>query len=102
MIFFVTLTHIHDPIHRQLIDDFDGDEKRIWCFARYSARVNIYNLSLNLIHFLVPFSINVICTLLMIIKLARHRFNSHTVTPFGENLQMKYADRNIHCRHILC
>jgi hypothetical protein len=38
-IFLLTiLTHIHDPIHRKLID-----EHRIWCFVEYSSSVNTYN-----------------------------------------------------------
>jgi hypothetical protein len=40
---FTIITHIHDPIHRKLIDDFDIDEKRIWCFIKYSSSINICN-----------------------------------------------------------
>jgi len=44
IVFVVTmLTHLHDPLHRQLIDDIDIDEKRIWCFVRYSFSIEIYN-----------------------------------------------------------
>lgn len=84
----ITLTHIHDPIHRQLIDDYDGDEKRTWCFARYSSAVNNYNLFLNLFHFFVPFSINLICTIHLIIKRAQSRFALQTTETFRENLQL--------------
>ena len=37
-----TLTHIHDPIHRQLIHHLDGDQPRIWCFTNYSSSFIIY------------------------------------------------------------
>ena len=37
------LTHLHDPLHHQLIDDFDIDEHRIWCFVEFSSSLNIYN-----------------------------------------------------------
>jgi hypothetical protein len=37
------LTYIHDPIHRQLIDDIDINEKRLWCFVKYSSSIEIYD-----------------------------------------------------------
>ena len=68
IVFILTIiTHIHDPLHRHLIDDFDIDEKRIWCFVRYSSSLNIYNSFITLFHFLVPFSINFISALWIII-----------------------------------
>jgi hypothetical protein len=52
----IILSHIHDPIHRHLIDD----QLRIWCFVRYSSSMNIYNSSITLIYFLGPFSIHLV------------------------------------------
>jgi hypothetical protein len=31
---FTIVTHIHDLIYRELIEDIDIDEKRIWCFIK--------------------------------------------------------------------
>ncbi|CAF2718493.1 unnamed protein product [Rotaria sp. Silwood2] len=31
VVIITILSHIHDPIHRQVIDDLDGDQQRIWC-----------------------------------------------------------------------
>ncbi|CAF1466529.1 unnamed protein product [Adineta steineri] len=39
----IILTHVHDPIHRHLIDDIDIDEQRIWCVVQYSSSTNIFN-----------------------------------------------------------
>ncbi|CAF1125341.1 unnamed protein product [Adineta steineri] len=39
----IMLTHVHDPIHRRLIDDIDIDEQRIWCVVQYSSSIHIYN-----------------------------------------------------------
>jgi len=73
-IFLLTIiTQIHDPIYRQLIDDSDADEKRIWCFVQYSHSVRSYNIFITLFHFLVPFSIHLITALRIIKKIALRR-----------------------------
>ncbi|CAF3318798.1 unnamed protein product [Rotaria sp. Silwood2] len=89
----VTSTHIHDPIHRKLVEDLDGDEKRLWCLVRYSSIVNIYDLSVTLFHFLVPLSINLISTIVIIIKLARKRFYLQPQLSFQEHIRKEI------CRH---
>ncbi|CAF1178378.1 unnamed protein product [Adineta steineri] len=70
---FTILTHIHEPIRRELIEDFDIDDYRIWCFVRYSSSVRKYNSFITLFHFLAPFSINIISALCIIITLAYRR-----------------------------
>lgn len=75
IIFISTITQIHDPIHRQLIDDEDEDETRTLCLVEYSSSVRMYNIFITLFHFLMPFSINVITALLMIKKISHRRVN---------------------------
>ncbi|CAF0732950.1 unnamed protein product [Adineta steineri] len=97
-VFILTiLTHIHDPIHRELIDDIDIDEHRIWCFVRYSSSVNIYNSFITLFHFLIPFSINIISALWMIISLASTRTNVQRDRSFQQHLQQQVKEH----RHLL-
>jgi hypothetical protein len=43
--------YTHDLIYRELIEDIDIDEKRIWCFIKYSSSMNIYNSFISLLHF---------------------------------------------------
>ncbi|UJR06788.1 hypothetical protein I4U23_011075 [Adineta vaga] len=69
----VTSTHMHEALYRQLIDDFDIDEHRIWCFVRYSSLIQKYNSFITLFHFLTPFSINIISSYWMITQLAYRR-----------------------------
>ena len=69
----IILSLIHDPIYRNLIDDLDGDQLRIWCFIRYSSSINIYNSSITLIHFLGPFSVHWISALVIIKIVVRNR-----------------------------
>lgn len=74
LITFVSL--IPDPIHRRLIDDFE--EKRIWCIMKYSYdTLEIYNSIINIFHFFLPFSINIISSLIIIITIAGNRSVPH-------------------------
>ncbi|CAF1403365.1 unnamed protein product [Adineta ricciae] len=64
-------TTIHDPISRRLVDDDDGRDQRIWCIVEYSSLLQIFNSFFYLFHFLMPFMINVISALILIIKLSQ-------------------------------
>lgn len=80
------LSHIHDPIHRQIIDDLDGDEKRVWCFVQYSPSMNIYNLAITLIHFIGPLLTNLISAILIVKYLVRNRSTVRSTASFKEEL----------------
>jgi hypothetical protein len=67
----IILSYIHDPISRQLFDD--EDEQRIWCIVKYSPKLRIYDTFINLFHFLMPFIINFLSALIIIIQLFRIR-----------------------------
>ena len=79
IIFILTLlmliTNIHDPIHRRLLDDGNDydDEKRIWCIISYSSGLQIYNTFLNMFHFFIPFILNIISAVIIIVMTARQR-----------------------------
>ncbi len=92
IVFIVTIIiHIHDPLHRQLIDDIDIDEKRIWCFVRYSSSIEIYNSFITLFHFLVPFLINVLSALLIIRNISRNRATVRPEQPFQQHRQLLFG-----------
>ncbi len=87
---FRALTYVHDPIHRHLIDDFDADEQRTWCFVQYSPAFKIFNSFITLFHFIVfPFSINFISGIAIIVSMARTRTNANNKTSFKQNLQLQ-------------
>jgi hypothetical protein len=75
LLIFIIITTIHDPLHRHLIDDDDeyGENTRIWCIVSYSPRLQIFNSTINIIHFCVPFFINIISTIIIIRSTARQR-----------------------------
>ncbi|CAF1199696.1 unnamed protein product [Adineta ricciae] len=69
----VTCTNIQEPLHRRLMDD--EDEERTWCVITLSPSIQMFDSIINLLHFLLPFSINLISTLIIIVVTARTRSN---------------------------
>ncbi len=69
------VTNIHDPIYRKLFveDDNVDDEKRLWCIVQYSSIIGTVNVMINVIHFFVPFIINLISAFVIIIMSARQQ-----------------------------
>ncbi|CAF1647757.1 unnamed protein product, partial [Adineta ricciae] len=97
VIILIIITHIHDPIYRELIDDLDIDQKRIWCLVQYNYFVNIYNIFITLFHFLAPFSINLISSIWLIITLARTRANLKRSKKYQEHIKQLLEQH----RHLL-
>jgi hypothetical protein len=92
---FTTCTHIHDPIHRHLIDD--EEEQHTWCVTKYQSLLQIYDSILNVIHFSVPFSINCISALVIILTAARTRSNAQKKLSYKQLLREQF-----HChKHLL-
>nr|AEN94416.1 low density lipoprotein [Adineta vaga] len=82
------VTTIHDPINRKLVKDNENEdyEKRIWCSVSYSSNLQIFNSIINLIHFFIPFILNLISAFIIIIM---------------TSLQRKKLQRQLTYRHIL-
>jgi hypothetical protein len=83
-------TSIHDPISRRLIDeesnDYDDDVKRTWCIVNYGSVLQVYNSMINTIHFLGPFMINLISSIILITKKSRQQANIHKQRAYKEIL----------------
>ena len=67
----ITITYIHDPMNRKLIDDIDIDEKRIWCFVQFSSFANIYNYIITIFHSVMPFTINITSAICIVLKISK-------------------------------
>jgi hypothetical protein len=69
------VTNIHDPIYRKLFVENDNvdNEKRLWCIVQYSSIIGTVNVMINIIHFIVPFIINAISALTIIIMSTRQQ-----------------------------
>ena len=81
----VILTKIHDPLHRQLVDDLD--EQRIWCVAAYSSAVQPYHSIVTTGHFLAPFVISLSSAVIIIVKITRIRFKAGKETSYQAQLR---------------
>ncbi|CAF2966730.1 unnamed protein product [Rotaria sp. Silwood2] len=86
LIFVSVATAIHDPIYRQLMNDEDDDEKRIWCIVTYPPSVQVFNATIQALHFLVPFIMNVISAIVIITTTARRRASVQTQQTYREHL----------------
>jgi hypothetical protein len=69
------ITNIYDPIYRRLFieDNNDDDERRLWCIVQYPSAIQIINLIINILHFIVPFIVNLISALVIIIMSTRQQ-----------------------------
>ena len=76
VVFGTVLTDLHDPIHRQL---FYEKEERNWCIADYDSKpfVQYFDSFMIFFHFILPFSIQIISSLIIIILRAYTRSNAH-------------------------
>ncbi|CAF4347898.1 unnamed protein product, partial [Rotaria socialis] len=81
----IMLTHVHEPLHRQLINDLDEDQQRIWCLSSYSPIMTKYNTFITLFHYIGSFSINLISALTIIIVAARNRFKVESGRAFKKH-----------------
>ncbi|CAF1445939.1 unnamed protein product [Adineta ricciae] len=68
---FTVGTHIHDPLHRGLVDD--EEESRTFCIAQYTPSIQVFDRVVNALHFFVPLAVNCFCALIVIIAAARRR-----------------------------
>ncbi|CAF1535660.1 unnamed protein product [Adineta ricciae] len=88
------LSFLHDAIHRELIDD--EEESRIWCIVRYSSKIKTFDSFMNIFHFILPFSINIISTVIIIITIARNRSAKQNKLSYIEHLRTQIAEHKHH------
>jgi hypothetical protein len=52
LLILIISTTIHHLVYQHLIDDIDNNnEKRIWCIVTYPPSLQMFNLTINIIHF---------------------------------------------------
>ena len=85
---FTFISYIHDPIHRKLLED--NEEERKWCVVNYSSSIEIYAIFINIIHFFLPFGINIISFIIMIILLARKKSEINQRQTYKTHLWIQF------------
>ena len=86
--------HTTSTIYRDLFDDVE--EQRIWCVFRYTQSIEIYSTTIQLFHFIVPFSINLFSVICIIYNMARRRatirvrenYEHQFIEQFNEHKQL--------------
>jgi hypothetical protein len=92
LIILILLSLIYDPIYRRLIDDLE--DKRTWCIIQYSySDLQIFTSIINLI----PFSINILSSFIIIIVVARLRLSARTQYSYKQYLR----EQCFHHKHLL-
>jgi hypothetical protein len=85
---FPFLTYIHDPFHRGLVND--EDENRTWCIVQYSTFFKFYNSNILLLHFFLPFTLNIISAFIIIIRIARLKSTAQTQLTYNQQLRKQF------------
>ena len=85
---FVFLTHIHDPIFRDLIDDIETN--RVWCHVQFNQYVQMYNTILLSFHFIAPFVLNICSALITLTFTSRHKARAHKKDNYGQHLRKQF------------
>ncbi|CAF4159051.1 unnamed protein product [Rotaria sordida] len=79
---FIISTCIYDPFYRRLMDDEIDDDSRIWCITSYSSNLQTFNTFIHAFHFCTPFAINLISTVILILKTSRQQAKIQTNTKY--------------------
>jgi hypothetical protein len=80
-------TSIHDSIFRYLIDD--DNVKRIWCTFSNQPSLQVYNSVMYTFHFAVPFTMNLIGAIILIIKKSHQRAAIHPEQTYREHFRIQ-------------
>jgi len=95
LIVIIILSSIHDPIYRRLSyetnehDDNDDGEfiKRIWCTVTYPLKIHLYDSIVYTLHFAIPFGMNLISSIIIIVKKSRRQACIRPEQTYVEHLK---------------
>ena len=88
----VSVTQVHSFFYRQLIND--NEEQRIWCIVSYPPAVQTFEQIKNLFHFSVPFCINIISAVVIIIITSRKRYKAQKKILTHNNCTTSFSNTN--------
>jgi hypothetical protein len=89
MVLFAFGSVVHDPIYRKLVEE--KEDQRIWCIVQYpSFHLELFNSAINVVHFFLPFSINLVCAIVIIITTARQRASAQKQISYRQHLREQW------------
>ncbi|CAF1489157.1 unnamed protein product [Adineta ricciae] len=95
VLFGTFITHVHDLIHRQLVNDEEA--QRTLCVTKYSSFLQIFDNTITVFHICLPFSINFFSSIIIIISATRTRSNVKKNQTFIRLLREQFQ----HHKHTL-
>ena len=86
-------SNVHDPIYRRLVEE--EEDKRIWCIIQYdSIFLESFNATMKVFHFILPFAINIVSALIIIIAAARQRASIQKQLSYKQHLKEQWRHHN--------
>jgi hypothetical protein len=92
----ILVSSIQEVMYRSLIDD--AEEARIWCVIIYPHRtIELINSIVHICQTAIPFVINFIATIIIIIKISRYHSISHRDQTYKQYLYKQFRQQ----KHLL-
>ena len=95
VILLSSCTYIYDPLYGHLVDD--EEDQRTWCIRHYPSFLQLLDRVLSIAHFSVPFLINCVSAIIIIITAARARSKLRENDPFKQ----VFLEQLRHHQHLL-
>jgi hypothetical protein len=69
---------------------YDEEEQRTWCIVRYSSTMRIFDSTMHILHFFIPFSINLISAAFIIVMVARNHSIARKQQTYRQYLRQEF------------
>ncbi|CAF1469882.1 unnamed protein product [Adineta steineri] len=92
LIIVIISTSIYDPFYRRLIDEENDDEIRIWCIITYSSSLKTFHSAIHSFHFIAPFVINLVSSIVLITRKSRQQSNLRTDRTYYQLLRQQLRE----------
>jgi hypothetical protein len=88
LILYHFVSVLYEPFYRQIIHSFN----RYWCILKISNHSLNYESTINIFHFILPYSINLILPIIWILTLTKNKSTLHKNTSTWSNLKKVLSD----------
>lgn len=92
---FICISLVHEFIYRDMF--YDSCEDRYWCIIEYGSLISSYTTFILTFHTLVPFSINILSTIYIIIGSIRRRVRVRNEQSYNRNVRAQLKEH----RHLI-
>ena len=91
IVLLIIISILHDPINRQsIVDPRLSGGHRPWCIIKFDQQfLRIYNIIINIIHYLGPLIINLVSSVFILLLVSRSKSNAQKQS-FGRALKEQF------------